>query len=162
MAQIDLADGLSYCIDTTEVTQGQYFAFMKTFETDVGVYSEDALKLAAASLPEGCPERLRLKPEKYSAPPCDSTPEAFDFEGKHPEYPVTCVTWCTAYAYCAWAGKRLCGRIGGGALEKPDLSDAKAGQWYGCRSETDVGFLNFLGTLWVPSRVGRACAQSPS
>jgi sulfatase modifying factor 1 len=25
------------------------------------------------------------------------------------------LNWCDAYAYCAWAGKRLCGAVGGGA-----------------------------------------------
>lgn len=29
------------------------------------------------------------------------------------DIPVRCVDWCDAYAYCAAAGKRLCGRIGG-------------------------------------------------
>ena len=33
------------------------------------------------------------------------------------DYPVVNVSWCDAYAYCASHEKRLCGKVGGGALE---------------------------------------------
>jgi hypothetical protein len=31
-------------------------------------------------------------------------------------WPITNVDWCDARAFCAWAGKRLCGKIGGGSI----------------------------------------------
>src|SRR5262249_55159892 len=32
--------------------------------------------------------------------------------------PVTCIDWCDAAAYCSWAKKRLCGKIGAPADAK--------------------------------------------
>jgi formylglycine-generating enzyme len=68
------------------------------------------------------------------------------------DYPVTCVNWCQANAYCAWAGKRLCSGIGGAvedgavgtsewiaACSKNGLRDYPYGNVYdpaACRVET--------------------------
>lgn len=40
------------------------------------------------------------------------------------------MNWCDAYAYCAGVGKRLCGKIGGGANGYTDYANATLSQWY--------------------------------
>jgi formylglycine-generating enzyme required for sulfatase activity len=37
---------------------------------------------------------------------------------------------CDAAAFCAWADKRLCGRIGGGELALAELADASKSEWF--------------------------------
>jgi formylglycine-generating enzyme required for sulfatase activity len=44
--------------------------------------------------------------------------------------PQVCVDWCDAYAYCAGVGKRLCGKIGGGANAYTDAANAQTSQWF--------------------------------
>jgi formylglycine-generating enzyme required for sulfatase activity len=39
------------------------------------------------------------------------------------------VDWCDAYAYCKWAEKRLCGKIGGGANAWDDFADPTKSEW---------------------------------
>ena len=69
---------------------------------------------------------------RFDTPPCDATtPYAPTANGAAGE-PVRGVPFCAARAFCAWAGKRLCGRRNpagtGGALEpallgRPDLDE---------------------------------------
>lgn len=83
----------TFCIDSTEVTNAQYGAFL-----------DDAFAFDAGPPPAVCanvPTHL---------PGC-----AYDPVGRA-NRPVRCVSWCDAWTFCKWSGKRLCGRIGGGPL----------------------------------------------
>lgn len=102
--------GTGYCVDATEVTSAQYQAFL------------DARP--AIEQPARCGENDSFQP--LAEAPCEG---AYD-PAVRPDHPVSCVDWCDAWAYCAWAGKHLCGRIGGGPLgDAPDLDEASASEW---------------------------------
>ncbi len=49
---------------------------------------------------------------------------------QQPDAPARCVDWCDAVAYCKWAGKRLCGHIGGGGADFANPDDAGVSQWF--------------------------------
>lgn len=89
MQLIEPGDGMrGYCIDSTEVTNAQYLAFLAAGGT--------------ASMHPGCVFDDSTTPNR-NWPPDDSM---LDF-------PVGYVDWCDAHAYCAWAGKRLCRLLDG-------------------------------------------------
>jgi formylglycine-generating enzyme required for sulfatase activity len=93
-----------FCIDSTEVTVGHYRAFL--------------LDSPSTSLqPPFCDWN------SYTPDPWPQAPNTL---------PVSGVTWCDAYAYCAWAGKRLCGAIDGGSVVFTDQTetDPNGDQWY--------------------------------
>lgn len=45
-------------------------------------------------------------------------------------YPFLGADWCDARAYCRSAGKRLCGRIGGGPLPYDSYASASESEWF--------------------------------
>jgi formylglycine-generating enzyme len=105
--------GGSFCIDATEVTVAQYRAFVSA---GGGASPDPACNGADAGAPP---------------PACEPLSPGKD------AYPVTCVTWCQASAFCAWAGKRLCGRIGGGAGAVDAENDPSQSEWmYACTGGT--------------------------
>jgi formylglycine-generating enzyme required for sulfatase activity len=94
----------AFCIDSTEVTSDQYAEFINSSPQIAGQ-------------PVECAWNAKYTPE---------TEWPIKDAG---ELPMSWVDWCDAYAYCAWAGKRLCGKIGGG----PNPYDASAltqSEWY--------------------------------
>jgi formylglycine-generating enzyme len=125
------AGGQPYCIDSTEVTAGQYAAFIK----EKGSVPKGQVK--------GCEDNIaypKVAGEGANCPPDAYAPDVA------PDVPVRCVDWCDATAYCGWAGKRLCGRIGGGPAELPyaDLDtpipatlveNAAVDEWYNACSQ---------------------------
>jgi formylglycine-generating enzyme required for sulfatase activity len=98
------ASGMAFCIDATEVTNGEYASFL-----GAGAPPSD-------SLPDACSNH-DFQPSQDWPAPQDATNE-----------PVTWVDWCDAFAYCAWAGESLCGQPGGGGLDP--MSAQMSGQWY--------------------------------
>jgi formylglycine-generating enzyme required for sulfatase activity len=103
-------DGRNYCIGETEVTNAQYAAFLA------------ANPGGPSGQPAVCQWLQTWKPYVL----CN---QAYDPVNK-PDYPVACVSWCAARAYCSWAGQRLCGRIGGGPLDTADLGNAHNDEWF--------------------------------
>jgi sulfatase modifying factor 1 len=90
MVQVPAPDaGPSFCVDSTEVTDEAYAAFL------------------VASNPPASGTQIPDCSWNTSYVPAGGAPGSDDL-------PVHAVNWCDAYAYCAWAGKRLCGAIGGG------------------------------------------------
>jgi hypothetical protein len=95
-----------FSIDSTEVTQGQYEAWLGTGPQ-------------TSSQPGVCtPWNTSYQPS------CEW------FPATKPNRPVVCVDWCDASAYCAGVGKRLCGKIGGGSTDGSEYADQSKNQWY--------------------------------
>jgi formylglycine-generating enzyme required for sulfatase activity len=93
-----------YCIDSTEVTRAQYDQFLKT-------------NPSTNNQPAECAWNATFLPSP--------------FDLSKPDFPVVYVDWCDAYAYCKWAGKRMCGKIGGGPLPfGAAATDPNQSQWY--------------------------------
>jgi formylglycine-generating enzyme required for sulfatase activity len=99
-------DAGSYCIDTLEITNAQYAAFLASGFTIPG-----------PSVPPACVGITSFVP-------------LGGWPSPYMRLPVVEVTWCDAYAYCLWAGKRLCGEIGGGPLPQPEVANPALSQWY--------------------------------
>jgi len=94
MVRVDFASG-SYCVDATEVSRVQYAAF---------------LAAGPANAHPRCAFNDEFLPE--SGWPLTAT------TGSHP---VVGIDWCDAHAFCAWAGKTLCGAVGGGPVPVDDV-----------------------------------------
>jgi len=107
MVQIDVpSDGgtRSYCIDTTEVTNRDYNHFLAST-------AKPKIGTFCGALDYGVETTVALN-----------------------EFPRSSIPWCAAFGYCAWAGKRLCGKIGGGHTEFADFKQPSVSQWsYVCR-----------------------------
>ncbi|MBX3204117.1 MAG: formylglycine-generating enzyme family protein [Labilithrix sp.] len=123
--------GNTFCIDTTEVSNAAYDAF-----------------LAAKVDPKGQPPECA-----WNASFDRDRPEEDD--GGVPEKPVVGVDWCDARAYCAWAGKYLCGKVEDGKKTGPvtleGLSDYTSHQWMlACSAEARLRYP--YGGLYDPAK----------
>jgi formylglycine-generating enzyme required for sulfatase activity len=112
MAIVARTNGTSYCVDTAEVTKGQYNKFISA-------------TVPVTTQPPVCAGNTNFVPG--GAWPPLQTPDGIAFSYA---MPVHYVDWCDGYAYCRWAGKQLCGQINGGPVPTTELADAGASAWY--------------------------------
>jgi formylglycine-generating enzyme required for sulfatase activity len=108
MAPVPALDGGIYCVDSTEVTNYAYTQFLNT--------SPSASQYQPQSV---CSWNTTFTPSGWSSRLADG-------------YPVWGVNWCQAYGYCVWAGKHLCGAIGGGGPVEfnTGATSAAIDEWY--------------------------------
>jgi formylglycine-generating enzyme required for sulfatase activity len=97
----------NFSVDATEVTKGQYAEFLTAKGNDT------------SGQPSYCSFNTTYLPE-YEWPP----------QGDEAALPANWIDWCDALAYCKWAGKRLCGKIGGGATPHDNYDKASDSQWH--------------------------------
>jgi formylglycine-generating enzyme required for sulfatase activity len=100
------AGGLVFCVDATEVTNREYDSFLSA--TDGG-----AARAFDAGAP-GCAANTSFARVGVSVVDSGAADAA--------AFPASRIDWCDAYSYCAWAGKRLCGKTTAG--------DASTGEWF--------------------------------
>jgi formylglycine-generating enzyme required for sulfatase activity len=107
-----------FCIDSTEVTTTDYAQFLDAISKGAPIATPPSGVCAWSS----------------SVAPLTTTPCSTDTTDPvaHPNRPVSCVSWCDAYAYCAWAGKRICGAIDGGALPFGNVIGATNQSYVAC------------------------------
>jgi Sulfatase-modifying factor enzyme 1 len=72
---------------------------------------------------------LKTNPSVENQPAYCAFNTAFGPEPPPDQYPAI-TNWCQADAYCNWAGKRLCGRIGGGPVDYDAYADTKQDEWF--------------------------------
>jgi formylglycine-generating enzyme len=124
----------TFSIDATEVTKGQYVGFL---QATGGVTSGQ---------PAFCSWNTSYQPS------AGWPPSVGDYD-----MPAAWVDWCDAYAYCAWAGRRLCGKIGGGTNPSVDYANPALSQWMGaCVGPSGFGFP--YGNTYIASRCNNAGA----
>jgi len=116
-----------FSIDATEVTRSQYEEWLAT------------------SPSTGSQDPWCSWDTDY-APTCQWPP------GSTGNHPVVCVDWCDAYAYCKAVGKRLCGKMGGGANHFGDYANASLSQWHNACTSNGVNDYPYGSTF-----DGQAC-----
>lgn len=107
----------TYCVDQTEVTSQQYAAFLAT-------------NPSLGSQPALCAWNTDFSPTAMASPEnCPNLGNAYDPVAR-PNYPVSCIDWCDADAYCKSVGKHLCRSFAGTDVTASKTADATSDEWY--------------------------------
>jgi len=136
VAATNAALGGAYCIDETEVTNGDYDRFVKANQS------------IAQQIPTCATANTSYVPSG-AWPPDQPLSVGYPI-------PVRYVDWCDAYAYCKWAGKQLCGAIGGGSNPVASATDHQKSAWFNACSAQNANTYPYAGTF-DPNR----CWTSP-
>ncbi len=114
MTIVAKSTGGAYCVDTAEVTKGQYNKFITA---NVPVTTQ---------IPACAPPTNTTFVPRGAWPP-QTSPGPIEF---NLGLPVHYVDWCDAYAYCKWAKKELCGSVDGGSVAQASANDNAKDAWY--------------------------------
>ncbi len=97
----------SFYVDSTEVTAAQYAQFQQAKGKDTSGQRAE------------CTWNTSFDP-------------VFDLAAQTaaPNLPITNIDFCDAAAFCAWADKRLCGKIDGQGLTLSELAAQDSSQWF--------------------------------
>jgi sulfatase modifying factor 1 len=123
LVEVPTGSGGIFCIDRTEVTNADYGAFL-------------ASNPSTSAQSSACAWNANFAPEAGA----DCATTNYDPTNRA-KTPVDCIDWCDAATYCAWAGKHLCGRVGGGPNAPASFADATKSEWYAACSH--AGELEF-------------------
>lgn len=102
LVRLQTQEGVVFCMDQREVTWGEYDAFLTAKRGDV------------SGQPPECSWNRGYEPEYYVPNDTNYTSTKCE-EAVRPvskDAAANCLDFCDALAYCAWAGKRLCGAVG--------------------------------------------------
>jgi formylglycine-generating enzyme required for sulfatase activity len=125
----------SFCIDATEVTEGQFAKFV----TMVGSGNNADL------FPTLC------QSNGHTAVIAMGTDASMQ--------PMANVDWCDASAFCKWAGKRLCGKIDGGPATFSNPTDLGT-QWYSACSQAGAKTYPYGDTFQATACTGSAASPT--
>lgn len=119
----------SFSIDATEVTNAQYASF-----------------LASVGAPSGQPAHCAWNTTYYPSTVWPAPASKCD-------NPVVWIDWCDAYAYCKWAGKRLCGSPAGGPVSwsGSTYQTVAGSEWFAACSPTGAAVWPYGATADTPA-----------
>lgn len=135
LVNVPAPQGCTYCVDSTEVTNVQYAAFLQAMGGGTDASQSGSM----------CAWNTTYVPSSgWPATGMD-------------DYPVVYVDWCDASAYCRWAGKHLCGKIGGDTLKADGSATRMDEEWTVACSRGGTRIYSY-GNTYVPG----ACNSSYS